>query len=81
MSIFDVFSDLIAPKNSASKATERLKLVLAHERSANLPYIEAMKNEILEVIKKYTRSSNIRINADSNQHINMLEIEIVLNEK
>lgn len=77
MSIFDFFNK----GNSASKATDRLQIVLAHERSMNVPYIEQMKSELLEVIKKYTNTNNISIKTDTNQNINMLEIEITLNEK
>lgn len=77
MSILDFFKQ----KGSAQSASERLKIVLAHERSSNLPYIDDMKNEILAVIKKYTNANRINIKTDSNQNINMLEIEITLNEK
>lgn len=75
--IFDFFSK----KSSASTATDRLKIVMAHERSANLPYIDDMKQELLEVIKKYTNTNKINIKTDSNQNISMLEIEIMINEK
>lgn len=75
--IFDFFNK----KKSALQASDRLKLILAHERSINIPNIENMKNELLEVIKKYTGSGKINIKTDSNQYINMLEIEITFNEK
>ncbi|MBR7118019.1 MAG: cell division topological specificity factor MinE [Helicobacteraceae bacterium] len=68
-------------KKSADNAKNRLLVALAHDRTSNIPYIEDMKNEILEVIKKYTQTNKIDIKADSNQNVNMLEIEIVLNEK
>lgn len=77
MNLINIFKQ----KKSASTASDRLKIVLAHERSANLPYIDDMKNEILQVIKKYTQTNKINIKTDSNQNINMLEIEIILNEK
>lgn len=40
-----------------------------------------MRNEIIAVIKKYTNANENKINfkTDSNQNINMLEIEITLN--
>ncbi len=77
MSIFDFFKK----QNSATIAKNRLTLVLAHERSTNLPYINEMRNEIIAVIKKYTNANENKINfkTDSNQNINMLEIEITLN--
>lgn len=77
MSLLDFFNK----KPSASIASDRLKIVVAHERSSNLPYIENMKRELLEVIKKYTNTSKVNIRTDSNQNISMLEIEITLNEK
>lgn len=77
MSIFDFFKK----QNSATIAKNRLTLVLAHERSTNLPYINEMRNEIIAVIKKYTNANENKINfkTDSNQNMNMLEIEITLN--
>lgn len=63
---------------SASAARDRLKIVLAHERSVKLPYMEDMKTEILQVVQKYTHASKIEIKADSNQNIDTLEVEIVL---
>lgn len=66
---------------SASKAADRLKVILAHERSSNIPYIEEMKREIIAVIEKYTKANKIDVKTDSNQNINMLEIEITLDEK
>ncbi|RDU58028.1 cell division topological specificity factor MinE [Helicobacter sp. MIT 99-5507] len=66
---------------SADDAKNRLVVALAHDRTSNIPYMEDMKNEILAVIRKYTQTNKIDIKADSNQNVNMLEIEIILNEK
>lgn len=52
--------------------------MLAHERTINVPYMDAMKQEILEVIKKYTKAQKIDIKTDSNQNFNTLEVEILL---
>ena len=65
-------------KSSAQEAKDRLKLILAHERTINVPYMDAMKQEILEVIKKYTKAQKIDIKTDSNQDFNTLEVEILL---
>lgn len=65
-------------QKSASKAKERLTLVLAHERTANIPYLEDMQREILQVVQKYTRSSHIHFTTHANQNINTLEVEITL---
>ena len=75
-----MFSSLFGKKeSSASVARDRLKLVLAHERASNaLPYMDEMKAEILEVIKKYTQVKDIQISSQSNQSIDVLEMEIIL---
>ena len=65
-------------KASAKEAKDRLMLILASERAVNVPYMEMMKQEILEVIKKYTNAQKIDIRADSNQNFNTLEVEILL---
>lgn len=73
-----LFTKIFNSNGSAKIASDRLKLVLAHERSVKLPYMEDMKREILEVVQKYTQASKIDIRADSNQNIDTLEVEIVL---
>lgn len=75
-----LFSALFGKKEtSASVARDRLKLVLAHERASNaLPYMDEMKAEIMEVIKKYTKVKDVHISSQSNQNIDVLEMEIVL---
>jgi len=74
------FANLFGKKEgSASVARDRLKLVLAHERASNaLPYMDDMKAEILEVIKKYTKVKDIHISSQTNQNIDVLEMEIIL---
>lgn len=74
MSLFNFFKK----NSSASRAKNRLSLMLATERSVNLPYMEDMQREILEVVKKYTKSSRVNVKTDSNQNINALEIEVLL---
>ncbi|MDE6885728.1 MAG: cell division topological specificity factor MinE [Helicobacteraceae bacterium] len=73
------FLDFFTKKKSAQSAHDRLQIILAHERSLNIPYMEDMKKEIIDVIEKYTNTSKINIKTDSNQKISTLEIEIVLN--
>lgn len=75
-----LFTSLFGKKErSASVARDRLKLVLAHERASNaLPYMDEMKAEIMEVIKKYTQVKDIHISSQSNQNIDVLEMEIIL---
>ncbi|MDF1880371.1 cell division topological specificity factor MinE [Sulfurimonas sp. MAG313] len=75
-----LFESLFGKKEtSASVARDRLKLVLAHERASNaLPYMEEMKTDILEVIKKYTKVKDIHFTTQNNQNIDVLEMEIIL---
>ncbi|MGL2694785.1 cell division topological specificity factor MinE [Helicobacter pylori] len=75
MSLFDFFKN----KGSAATATDRLKLILAKERTLNLPYMEEMRKEIIAVIQKYTKSSAIHFKTlDSNQSVETIEVEIIL---
>ncbi|BDQ28398.1 cell division topological specificity factor MinE [Helicobacter ailurogastricus] len=67
--------------SSAHIAKDRLKLVLAYERSVRLPYIEEMKKEILAVVQKYTQTSKIDVRTNSNHDIDTLEVEIVLEKQ
>ena len=63
---------------SASRAKERLSIILAHERSANIPYLEDMQKEILQVVQKYTKSNESHFSTNSNQNISTLEVQITL---
>lgn len=76
MSLFDRFFG--GQKNSAQQAGDRLKIMLAKERTSKLPYLEEMRQELIEVVKKYTEVDNVTIKTDHNQDIDMLEVEIVL---
>ena len=73
-----ILNYFVKKDDSARVATDRLQLILAHERTAKIPYMEQMKQEILAVVKKYTNTDNISIKADSNQDISTLEVEIIL---
>jgi len=69
--------------NSANKAKDRLKLMLAHERAdCAVPYIDDLKQDLLKVIQKYANidNDNIKIKAENNQNVDMLEVEIFLNK-
>lgn len=74
--IFNLF-----PKKSAATAKSRLSLVLAVERSQNVPYLEDMKNEIIKIVQKYNKGGEVRFKADANQNLNVLEIEILLDDR
>ena len=64
---------------SANVAKDRLKLMLAHERAdCAVPYLDDLKNDLLEVVKKYTKAGDVSIKTEQNQNVDMLEIEIQL---
>ena len=66
-------------KNSATQAKDRLKLMLAHERAdCSVPYMNDLKRDLIEVIKKYTNVTDVVIKSEKNQKIDMLEVEIQL---
>jgi cell division topological specificity factor len=64
---------------SATKAKNRLKVMLATERAdCQIPYLEDMKKDILEVIRKYTKDADVKINTEKQGDIDLLELEIAL---
>ena len=66
-------------QSSASTARDRLNIMLSHERASNsFPFLEDMRNDIIEVIKKYTSVENVSIKTEQNQNIDILEVEITL---
>jgi len=67
-------------RESAGNAKARLKVMLATERAdCNIPYLEDLKREILEVVQKYTgSSSDVNIKTEKNKDVDMLELEISL---
>ncbi len=69
-------------KSSASVAKDRLTIMLAHERvDCKLPYLDDLRNDLIEVIKKYTSVEDIKITTSNNQSVDMLEVEILLGKK
>ena len=65
--------------DSANVAKDRLKLMLAHERAdCAIPYLDDLKNDLLAVVKKYTKDGDVSIKTEQNQNVDMLEIEIQL---
>ncbi|MEY4505323.1 MAG: hypothetical protein RL154_1623 [Pseudomonadota bacterium] len=79
MSFLDAFFG--RKQTSANVARNRLSVILATERGSNaLPYMDDLKKDILEVLKKYTQVKDIKIKAEQNQNIEMLEVEITLSK-
>ena len=68
-------------EQSANKAKDRLKMMLAYERAeCAMPYLDDLKKDMLEVIRKYTKVGDINIKTENNHNIDMLEVEIFLNK-
>jgi cell division topological specificity factor len=72
------------PEATASVARERLRIIVAQERSTRgaPDYLPLMRNELLEVIKKYVHvdleSINLNFERDSGHEI--LELSVTLPE-
>jgi cell division topological specificity factor len=67
--------------SSSKRAFDRLTLTLQKDRNSNaLPYLEDMKKDIMEVIKKYSRDGQIDVKSSSNSDSDLLEVEITLNK-
>ncbi len=66
-------------KSTASVAKDRLTIMLSHERaSCKLPYLDDLRNDLIAVIKKYTKVEDVKITSHTNQNIEFLEVEVVL---
>ena len=75
------FNKIFGKKRSGSVAKERLMMVLEYERaSTKIDNIEAMKKDILDVIKKYVKVKDVNIKNHSNQEFEALELEIILDK-
>jgi cell division topological specificity factor len=66
-------------KSTASVAKDRLTIMLSHERaSCKLPYLDDLRNDLIAVIRKYTKVDNVKISSHNNQTVEILEVEVVL---
>jgi len=66
-------------KSTASVAKDRLTIMLSHERaSCKLPYLDDLRNDLIAVIRKYTKVDDVKISSHQNQSIEILEVEVVL---
>lgn len=83
MSLLDYFRNT-RKNTSASKAKERLQILVAYERSSDKQpaYLPALQKELLEVIQKYVNVNQeaMTINLEQNGTQETLEVNIVLPE-
>jgi cell division topological specificity factor len=76
MFIFDFFKK----KQSASVAKDRLTIAIMSDRknSTNYPFMEEMKAEIIEVVKKYIGVKGIEIKKEIDGDFEALSIDVML---
>jgi cell division topological specificity factor len=83
MGIFDFLRS--RPKNTASVAKERLRIIVAQERAqqGRPDYLPLLRREILEVIKKYVNvdPDAIDIHVEREGDSEILELSVALPER
>jgi cell division topological specificity factor len=66
-------------KKSARIAKDRLQIAIMSDRaSSDFPFMEELKRDIIEVIKKYKGVSNIEIKKASDKDTEAISIEVEL---
>ncbi|AZQ10729.1 cell division topological specificity factor MinE [Shewanella khirikhana] len=85
MSLLDYFRSS-KKANSASMAKERLQIIVAHQRGErDAPdYFPQMKQEIIEVIRKYVHISEEQVSVQLEQNddnLSVLELNVTLPER
>ena len=82
MSIFDF---LKPKKNTASVAKDRLRIIIAQERSASggPDYLPLLRRELLEVIRKYVNVDQdaVDIHVEKDGDHDVLELSVALPER
>ena len=80
MRLLDYFRS--SKRNSATKAKERLQVIIAHGRmERNGPdYFPKLKQELLEVIRKYTKanSDDINVSLERDGNYEILELNVTI---
>ena len=77
MSLFEIFKK----KKSKDVAKDRLMMMLAYERAnTKIDNLDEMKKDLINVVKKYLNIQDVHIKSNSNQNIETLEVEIILNK-
>ncbi len=82
MSIFDF---LKPKKNTASVAKDRLRIIIAQERSSHgqLDYLPLLRRELLEVIRKYVNvdADAVKVDVVKDGEHDVLDISVALPEE
>ncbi|MCD6130336.1 MAG: cell division topological specificity factor MinE [Deltaproteobacteria bacterium] len=75
---------LLKKKEKSSKvARERLQIVLAHERTLSIPFMENLRKDLLQVIAKYVDidKKNIEVKINRLDNMEILDINIPLKQR
>ena len=68
-------------KSSAKTAKDRLTIAIMADRTNNtFPFIEDLKAEIIEVVKKYIDVKKVKIQKENHQGVEALSIDIELDK-
>ncbi len=80
MSFFSVFGK---KRKTASVARDRLHIAISSDRKNTDTYafLDDMKAEIIEVVRKYIKADSVNIVKESDGDIDTLEIEVVIPKK
>ncbi|QEP44552.1 cell division topological specificity factor MinE [Ectothiorhodospiraceae bacterium BW-2] len=77
-----IFGSKQPPTSTARVAKERLQMVIAVERSSrHLDFMPQLKQEIIDVIKKYVKFDNdndVQINMGRKENYEVLEVNVTL---
>jgi len=70
-------------KKSASVAKDRLTIAIMsdRDRTNSYPFMDEMKREIIEVIKKYIGVKNVKIKKEVDGDLEALSIDVELDKK
>ena len=85
MGLFDIFRRS-RKKNTANLARERLQILIAHEharRDGAPDYLPKMRDEIVEVIRKYVSvdDKGVNVNIEKGDDYDVLELNIALPDR
>lgn len=80
-----IISEVLKKPNTASLAKERLQIIVAHQRGERgaPDYLPRMKQEIIEVIRKYVQISDDQVTVQLEQNddnLSVLELNVTLPE-
>lgn len=76
MSFFSLFNK---KETSAGVAKDRLRIAISSDRNnISYPFMEAMKADIIEVVRKYIAATSVNITKETQGNVDTLGIEIII---